>query len=260
MPEQTYRTGYGTTRRTLAELNLWNRWYNLDPEFRRRYLRMMNEAKLAGVDLGVGGGWRSSAEQEALFRSRYTPYLTPKKGATYWKGRWWVKKPGVAAAAPPGRSYHEETTPAGFALAIDAVGWENGWMEKNCHRFGLRTAIDVNNEPWHVFPVELPPSRSNYSPSRDVLVQWKFTPLKPYGDWPTAIKPTIQIGSTGPVVEYAQKVLVDKAGQIITVDSKFGPQTNAAVKNLQAFCKMTVSGIIDKDVWAVIDTLAKQES
>ena len=47
------------------------------------------------------------------------------------------------------------------AVAIDTVpepSWS--WMEANCARFGLRTFRDVNGEPWHIQPSEIPPGRN----------------------------------------------------------------------------------------------------
>ncbi len=68
-------------------------------------------------------------------------------------------------------------------------------------------------------------------------------------------RPVLQRGSEGDYVRIAQQVLVDRAGQVITVDGKFGPQTEAAVRNVQAFVHAEVTGVIDASFWHVIDTL-----
>ena len=126
--------GRGTqvTEAELAHKATWNR---LDPEFRRRLLRMMQIAASVGVDLGCGTGWRVQ------------PNPPP---------------PGFAK---PGNSWHEscpiERPDDNTAFAIDMVpapSWP--WMNANCHRFGLKHFRDVNDEPWHVQPVEVPNSRS----------------------------------------------------------------------------------------------------
>ena len=46
-------------------------------------------------------------------------------------------------------------------LAADLVG-DFTWLGKNVGRFGLMTFAEVNNEPWHVQPVELPKGRKQY--------------------------------------------------------------------------------------------------
>lgn len=109
----------------------------LHPEAWRRVLAMMTAAAEQGIPLGVGGGWRIQP--------------TNPDGST---------KPGFAA---PGNSYHEGF-PVGpnstGALACDMVpkpSWP--WQVQNAHRFGLRTFVNVNNEPWHVQPAEVPTSR-----------------------------------------------------------------------------------------------------
>jgi peptidoglycan hydrolase-like protein with peptidoglycan-binding domain len=46
-------------------------------------------------------------------------------------------------------------------LAADMTG-DMGWVRDNVARFGLQTFENVNNEPWHVQPTELPRSRRVY--------------------------------------------------------------------------------------------------
>jgi hypothetical protein len=48
-----------------------------------------------------------------------------------------------------------------IGLAADLVG-DMDWLAKNAGRFGLKTFGDVNDEPWHVQPTELPNSRREY--------------------------------------------------------------------------------------------------
>jgi hypothetical protein len=50
-----------------------------------------------------------------------------------------------------------------IGLAADlAPSTEFDWIKENADRFGLRSFFDVNNEPWHVQPKELPASRLKY--------------------------------------------------------------------------------------------------
>jgi hypothetical protein len=132
------------------------------PEFRRRVLAAIEAA--AGV-VGIGGGWRSTATQTALFLSRY---VVDPAGSIVWNGQHWSKKPGVASAAPPGSSFHESQLFAsgiwGFQ-AVDIVGKDpsghvaaQAWMHANGKQFGLKDFANVNSEPWHIQCVGLPNS------------------------------------------------------------------------------------------------------
>lgn len=68
--------------------------------------------------------------------------------------------------------------------------------------------------------------------------------------------PTIQRGSTGDAVRYAQRVLKERASQAIVVDGIFGSQTEGAVLNLQRFFGLPVTGIVYSSSWAVINFIA----
>jgi hypothetical protein len=150
--------GYENKRLTEEEMNKRSSWSSLHPEFRRRLLALFKTSQESFTDVGFGGGWRSSSQQERLFLSRYHE---SKIGSIKWNGKRWAKNKGAAPAAPPGRSYHESTDPQGFAFAADLVG-DLDWMNLNCEKFGLIHFGNINNEKWHVQPKELPTSRSNF--------------------------------------------------------------------------------------------------
>lgn len=250
----TYQVGYHGRRMTLTELKAWDRFRLVDPEMQRRLVALMDAARAAGHDVGVGGGFRYRTEQESLFKERHVRALS---GCCFFAGSFWKKRDGVAHAAPPGRSFHEATTPSGSCLAVDMVGWQDGWMRRNVTRFGLREFSQVNGEEWHLQPVEVPTSRSQYRPAQHALKPFPLPGIgDPYGIWPTVTKPTIKTGAKGDVVVYAQRVLAEKAGQHVSTDGLFGPGTETAVRNLQAWCKLTVDGVVGPKTWAVIDGLA----
>lgn len=140
--------GYGEQRISLTQLKGKSQFANLHSRFKSRLLEMMR----VNPNVGLGGGTRDSNEQEKMFLSRYSP--TDEDTGLFWRGTFWEHKSG-AAAAPPGRSFHE------IGLAADLVG-DLEWMNANASRFGLRHFADVNNEPWHVQPAELPGARSKY--------------------------------------------------------------------------------------------------
>jgi LAS superfamily LD-carboxypeptidase LdcB len=122
----------------------------LNDKFRERLDQMINAS---GGKVGIGGGFRSSAEQRRMFLSRYT--RSSDKTGTFWDGSYWKKNGGVADAAPPGMSMHE------IGLAADLTG-DLSWVQQNAAKYGLKTFANVNNEPWHVQPAELPNSRRMY--------------------------------------------------------------------------------------------------
>jgi peptidoglycan hydrolase-like protein with peptidoglycan-binding domain len=102
--------------------------------------------------VGWGQGVRTPQQQLQLFLERHSP---DPQGTIIYNGEKYSRHPGVAAAVPPGRSMHE------VGLAADLMG-DFAWLGNNVGRFGLMTFADVNKEPWHVQPVELPKGRQQY--------------------------------------------------------------------------------------------------
>ena len=147
-----YSVGYGGGRKSLSEVNGVGFVAKLNPKFRERILKMMQE----NPAVGIGSGHRESDVQRTMFTDRYLK--TDEKTDIFWEGSYWKKKDGVAPAAPPGFSMHE------IGLAADLTG-DLDWVQKNAHRFGLKTFGGVNGEPWHVQPAELPNSRVEYEKS-----------------------------------------------------------------------------------------------
>jgi hypothetical protein len=131
--------------------------YNLHPEVQRRFHALILAAHKVGVPLGIGTGWR----------------IQP------------ADRPGFAK---PGNSWHEScpVSPASAsAFAIDTVpqpSWD--WLEAHCGSYGFRTFRNVNNEPWHIQPTEIPAARK-YATSPPVIYKWdlpgtqKPPPIKP---------------------------------------------------------------------------------
>jgi hypothetical protein len=131
-----YPYAYDGSTRTMAQLEASKTVSKLHPEMWRRAKALMVKAKAEGVPLGVGTGWRIQP-------------VNPDGTA----------KPGFAL---PGNSNHEGFPAdgvAGGAVAIDAVG-DLAWMESHLKEYGLRSFINVNDEPWHVQPAEIPASRN----------------------------------------------------------------------------------------------------
>lgn len=137
--------------RSLADVKTMASFRGLHPTMQKRVLEVMR----ANPKIGFGEGVRSLEDQRRMFFDRY--YRVNYKTKLQWDGSYWEKKEGVAAAAPPGRSFH------GIGLAVDLLlNGQDQWLIANAGRFGLRSFHDVNDEPWHVQPVELPSSFSKY--------------------------------------------------------------------------------------------------
>lgn len=68
--------------------------------------------------------------------------------------------------------------------------------------------------------------------------------------------PVIRSGSQGEAVAIAQTVLKNGGFYKGAVDSKFGPQTETAVRALQTRGNLTVDGIIGNQTWVYLSNLA----
>jgi peptidoglycan hydrolase-like protein with peptidoglycan-binding domain len=115
-----------------------------------------------GLWLVINSGTRTDAEQEAIFRERYT--LTPNGRKVYdtrwWQGRLWYRISAAGTVAPPGSSNHQESGPNGpRSFDISDTGGDPGvmtrgtardrWMEANAGRFQIENEGYNFNEPWH---------------------------------------------------------------------------------------------------------------
>jgi hypothetical protein len=103
---------------------------------------------------GAASSYRTYAEQERLFRQRFT--TSPVSGTVrLWNGVRWYLRPGVALAAVPGTSNH------GWGSAVDTGEERDGdsgtesidagtlaWLVDNEGRFGF--SHEVQSEPWHI--------------------------------------------------------------------------------------------------------------
>lgn len=239
----TYRTGYGTRRRTLAELKVWPEFAAVLPEMQRRLIAWMDACRARGVDVGIGEGIRTTAEQEAEFLERHT--LVASGGCCGYNGRRYALKSGMAHIAPPGRSYHEPTVGT-YCLAVDTVG-HNSVSEGLLAAYGLRSFAGLSGsarEPWHVQVLEVPTARANYNPSIHVVKVWTLpAPTPPPPPEPDYPKPTLRLGSTGSEVYELQQHATFWGWYSSALDGSFGPMTDAAVKRMQAALKLTQDGV-----------------
>ncbi len=215
-PDASGTLGMGT-RLTRAQLESMTTIARMDPECWRRHIAMYEEAARQGVPLGPGTGWR----------------IQPN--------------PPPAGFAPPGNSNHE-----GFmddeAVAIDNVpdkSWT--WMQNNCAKFGLRTFRDVNSEPWHTQPAEIPAGRNWRTQPWD-LKRFNLPGPPPL---PKVPRPVLRKGDKGLGPRrlinltkffkwYPRRYMGDKN------DGLYGDRLVRGVRNMQRALKVPVHGTYDR--------------
>jgi len=82
------------------------------------------------------------------------------------------------------------------------------------------------------------------------------TPPATFPPAPPAVKPLLRRGSRGPAVMELQRKLNGVSGAGLVVDGDFGPRTEQAVRNFQAFFKLGTDGIVGPKTWGMLDYCA----
>lgn len=77
-------------------------------------------------------------------------------------------------------------------------------------------------------------------------------PPPPSGDFVSVLLPVLRVGARGGSVRSLQSLLNTKAGQGLSIDGAFGPATDRAVRNVQAFFGLGVDGIVGQHTWGVL--------
>jgi peptidoglycan hydrolase-like protein with peptidoglycan-binding domain len=67
-----------------------------------------------------------------------------------------------------------------------------------------------------------------------------------------ATPPTIEEGSTGGTVRWAQYLLVRRTLTYTQIDGDFGPVTRTAVESFQRDAKLSVDGVVGPKTWAAL--------
>ena len=227
---------------TIDQIRAASSFKQLHPTMQDRVLQLITASNGA---VGLGQGFRSEDQQRELFLSRY---VVDPSGPVEWDGKRWRKKnEGDATAAPPGHSMHE------LGLAADMAG-DHNWVVANSSRFDLKTFASVNDEPWHVQPVELPNSRSDYE---QMGSPWRGNAAPapaPHGQSGSR-RVEILPGMRGPAVGELQAVLIrlglirDTAGNR---DQFYGSATQDVIEKFQADHGLEVDGRVGPKTWAAL--------
>lgn len=250
---------YGDKRATIDEIVSSRTFQGMHQLMQQRVHELI---EASGGLVGLGQGLRDSKQQLQMFLSRHVP--DPDGQITY-DGRRWTLLPGVAAAAPPGKSMHE------IGLAADMTG-DMGWVHDNVARFDLQTFEKVNNEPWHVQPSELPRSRTSYE--KEPI--WGLPPWTGSTDsaGTIAADPTIGItsstpltpalaarpGDTGPAVRVLLEALIANGLLPDSPESRneiYGPDATRLVQEFQQRQGLTVDGIVGPQTWGALLVVVK---
>ena len=243
---------YADKRITLDAIVASRTFRGMHPTMQQR-VRDLIEASDGRV--GLGQGLRDPSQQLQMFLNRHV--VDPNGKYTY-AGQRWSRLPGVAAAAPPGKSMHE------IGLAADMTG-DMGWLHDHVARFDLQTFENVNNEPWHVQPSELPRARSSYEVEPTWgLPPWDASPattgdaVKTVGT--TSSQPltpalVARPGDTGSAVSVllealiARGLLPDVPGSRAAV---YGPESTRLVEDFQRTSGLAVDGIVGPQTWEAL--------
>jgi hypothetical protein len=249
--------GYANKRVGIDQLDNYDTWAKLHPEFKRR-VRAMFVA--ANGRVGIGTGWRSSDLQKSVFLQRHVP---APGGKVNWDGKLWALKPGMAPAAPPGRSFHEGLN-NGLAMAIDIIG-DIAWAGAHAADFQLIEFAKVNKEPWHFQCAELPRGvtawiNAGRPQPRDLSGKIPSTPGsgKPAAPPKTSAggqRPKLSLGHEGPEVTDMQRLLIEAgamADKPANCDGKFGPGTHGALTRFQAARQLDADGICGPNTWKAL--------
>lgn len=194
------------------------------------------------LTLHVRSGTRTRAEQQRLYDG-------------------WVRRlPGYSLAAPPGKSYHEESGPqgpraldiydSGTDAGVTVVGSRrNNWIRDNAPRFGftLSGLTFTPKEGWHIHytgtlgaaPAGSAggqwPARARYGEAWVVAAQKKLSAMGLYsGDLD---------GKDGPDAQAGTKALQAAGG--LAPDGIYGPQTDSLADRILAGGNQTSRPVAD---------------
>lgn len=260
MATLTVPFGYGNKRVDIDQLDNFETWAKLHPEFKRRVVAMFQAAE---GHLGVGTGWRSTDVQKTVFLQRHK--VSPS-GNIHWDGKTWALLDGMAPAAPPGLSFHEGIN-NGQAMAIDVVG-DTKWADAHADQFGLVQFEQVNHEPWHFQCAELPhgvsawlkagrPQPKGSTGTASPVIVTPAKPVSPPASTGSGAHPTLHLGDTGAEVAAMQALLI-RAGIIADTpgnhDGRFGPATARALEKFQSAHALQTDGRCGPQTWNALSS------
>ncbi len=244
--------------RTLDQIRGWKTFKGMHPTMQERVSGVI---EASGGKVGLGEGLRSSANQLRTFLDRH---VVDPNGKYSYDGKRWTRVKGDPAV-PPGSSMHE------IGLAADLVG-DMDWLADNVARFKLQTFENVNGEPYHVQPVELPRSRSEYE-HNPTWGRYPFdgatagtTGSSGQGGASTAtpemLTPAYRVspGDSGPAAEIMIEALIAREQLPDTPESRDGrydPADREIVEAFQRSAGLKVDGDVGPQTWGALLRVVK---
>ena len=253
----TYVVGYNGGVKTRDELMYWPQWVNLDPEMQLRVLAILDDSLAAGTPLGIGEIFRTFQTQESGFLVRHHVVPPSSPHCCTYQGKCYQLNANTAHMAPPNLSYHEKTTLAGKALAVDFTG-NLSFLTKFHQNYGLIEFSKVGNEPWHGQPEELPKARSRYIPATMDPLKPFTLPGHPGGPTPPPPAPikvwapntAMVVGSVTATAQDVKDLQLkcnfwgwrDRMGRTLIVDGDYGVKSAEACCSMQRALGLVVDG------------------
>lgn len=231
--------------------------FKMTPRAAAALKALIAAAVQAGFDVRATGTYRSYAQQERLFLSRYTTEPLDGRPTKTWNGVKYWQKPGTAVAATPGSSNH------GLGLAVDFAEERDGdpgvesvstrfveWLCANAHRFGY--SAELQSEPWHwryVAGDNVPAEVQAFHAGSANVAGPTPPPAPPAPPAPAIITlPVLRLNSRGEAVKELQRRLT-AAGLPTPADGWFGPVTDKLVRTFQRRKGLLVDGVVGPITW-----------
>lgn len=125
------------------------------------WLTLMENAFRArfNLELYVSSGYRTTAEQRAIFLARYRVQATgngPYNDVRWYEGKRWVRHSAAGTVAVPGTSLHEshravDIRDSGRDAGVTVKGTvRSNWIRDNASKYGFRASGLGFGEPWHI--------------------------------------------------------------------------------------------------------------
>lgn len=234
--------------------------FKMTPRAAAALKALIGAAVQAGFDVRATGTYRSYAQQERLFLSRYTTEELAGRPTKTWNGVKYWQKPNTAMAATPGSSNH------GLGLAVDFAEERDGdpgvesvstrfveWLCANAARFGY--SAEHQSEPWHWryvagdrVPAEV---EAFHAGSTHVAGPAPVTPPPPPPAPAASTLPVLGLNARGDAVKELQRRLT-AAGFPIAADGWFGPVTDKVVRAFQRSRKLLADGVVGPVTWRAL--------
>ena len=193
-----------------------NKMGNVREPVRRKAVELIELAYAEGIYVQISSGYRSYEEQAKLYGQGRPDY--------HWNGIKYGHEGRIVTHARPGESVHNEGRAVDFFL-VSSDG---------------KTALWTVNDRWRRVAAIAKSLGFNWGG------EWHSFPDYPHLEWPRTNASVYQRGDTGSAVKEVQRKLLDHGYHLGEhgVDGRFGPVTEAAVRQFQEDHAIDVDGIV----------------